>query len=92
MIRDLDDKGLGQNSDFSLSPFFCRLFFVASSLSPHLARFLACPLGRPCFCLKGSTGLVVGLAIGGAMSMAGKVAVDLSGWSLWNELMSFLRC
>ena len=33
MIRDLD---------FSLSPLPCCLLFVASSLSPHLARFLAC--------------------------------------------------
>ena len=36
--------------------------------------------------------MAVGLAIGGAVSMAGEVAVGLSGWSLWNELMSFLRC
>ena len=37
-------------------------------------------------------GLIVGLAIGGAVSMAGEVAVGLSGWSVWNELMNFLRC
>ena len=32
MIRDLDS---------SLSPLPCYLFFIASSLSPHLVRFLA---------------------------------------------------
>ena len=48
--------------------------------------------GRPRFCLGGPVGLTVGLAIGGAVSIAGEVAVGLSGWSLWNELMSFLRC
>ena len=30
MIRDLNDKGLGQNSDSSLSLIPCRLFLVAS--------------------------------------------------------------
>ena len=30
MRRDLDDKGLGQNSDSSLSPLPCHLFLVAS--------------------------------------------------------------
>ena len=30
MIRDLDDKGLGQNSDSSLLSLPCRLFFVTS--------------------------------------------------------------
>ena len=52
--------------------------------------------GHPRFCLGGSkdltVSLIVGLAIGGAVSIAGEVAVDLSGWILWNELMSFLRC
>ena len=37
-------------------------------------------------------GLTVGLAIGGAVSIAGEVAVGLSGCSLWKELMGFLRC
>ena len=107
MIRDLDDKGLGQNkvlcsssgvelpwqllcrlpgsasharetdlrlpagfwlwnhtdSDSSLSPLPCRLFFVASSLLPHLTCFIARPIGCPRFCLRGSVGLAVGLAI-----------------------------
>ena len=64
MIRDLDDKGLGQNSDSSLSPLSCCLFLVTSSLSPHLARFLAYLFAdRPCFRLRGSMGLAVGLAI-----------------------------
>ena len=90
MIRDLDDKGLGQNLDSSLLPLSCCLFLVASSLSPHLARFLARLVGRSRFRLARS--LTVGLAIGGTVSMAGKVVVGLLGWSLWNELMSFLRC
>ena len=61
------------------------------SLSPYLTRFVARPFaGRPRFRLAGS--LTVGLAIGGTVSMEGEVAVGLSGWSLWNELMSFLRC
>ena len=90
--RDLDDKGLSQNSDSSMSPRLCRLVFVASSLSPHLTCFLAHLVGRLCFCLRGSVGLVVGLAIGSAVLIAGEVAVGLSGWSLWNKLMSFLRC
>ena len=58
---------------------FCCLFFVASPLSPHLARFLARSVGRPCFCLRDPVGLTVGLAIGGTVSMARKVAVGLSG-------------
>ena len=70
----------------------CRLFFVASSLSPHLARFSVCPDGRPCFRFRDLVGLTVGLAINDAVSMAREVAVGLSGWSLWNELMGFLRC
>ena len=92
MIRDLDDKELGQNSDSSLSPLPCYLFLVASSLSPYLVRFLARPVGRPRFRLRGLVGLTVGLAIGGAVSIVGEVAVGLPGWSLWNKLMSFLRC
>ena len=90
MIRDLDDKVLGQNSNSSLLPLPCRHFFIASSLWPYLARFLTRPVGRPCFCLAGS--LTVGQAIGGAVSMARENTVGLSGCSLWNELMSFLRC
>ena len=42
MIRDLDDKGLEFLFVTSfLSPLSYCLFFVASSLSPHLACFLA---------------------------------------------------
>ena len=47
----------------SLLPLPYRLFFIASSLSPHLARFIARPVGRPCFRLRGSVGLAVSLAI-----------------------------
>ena len=44
----------------------CRLFLVASSLLPHLAHFLARPVGRLCFRLTGNW--IVGLAIGRAKS------------------------
>ena len=54
----------------------CRLFLVASSLSPHLARFLARFAGRPRFRFRGLVGLTVGLAIGGATSIRGKVALE----------------
>ncbi len=37
-------------------------------------------------------GLTVGLAIGGAESMGGKVAVGFFGWSEWKLLMSLWRC
>ena len=129
MIRDLNDKGLGQNKvlysssgvelpwsttmqatrqrssrhrDRSpatrrllalephllgfffvaslLLPLPCCLFLVASSLSPHLAHFLARPVGRPRFCFAGSW--IVGLAMGGAESRGADVAVGFSGWSL----------
>ena len=46
-----------------LSPLPCRPFLVASSLSPHLARFIAFPVGCPCFYLRGSVDLAVDLAI-----------------------------
>ena len=78
-MKDLDDKGLGQISDSSLSPLPYRLFLVAFSLSPHLASFLAHPVGRPHFHLRDLVGLTVGLAIGDAVSIAGEVAVGLSG-------------
>ncbi len=49
-----------------------------------LARLLV-PLalaGRPRFCLVlEASGLILGLAIGGAESIGGEVAVGLSGWS-----------
>ena len=35
--------------------------------------------------------LTIGQTIGGAVSIASKFAIGLSGWSLWNKLMSFLR-
>ena len=62
-----------------------------SYLLPHLARFVARLFGCLCFCLRGSMGLTIGLAIGGAVSIVGEVAVGLSNRSLWNKLMSFLR-
>ena len=55
-----------------------RPFLVASSLSLHLACFLAHTISRPHFRFKGSIGLTVGLAIGGAVLMAGEVALGLS--------------
>ena len=51
MIRDLDDKRLGQNSDFSLSPLLCRLLLVASFLSSLLCSlFLVVSSLSPLFC------------------------------------------
>ena len=70
----------------------CHLFLVTSSLSLHLARFLSRPDGCSHFRFRGLVGLTMGLAIGGAVLMAEEVAVGLSGWSLWNKLMNFLRC
>ena len=59
--------------------------------------FLACLLmllaGRPRFRFVMSlAGLTVGLAIGGVRLTGREIAVGFSGWSLWNELISFLRC
>ena len=52
--------------------------------------FLACLLvllaGCPHYCLEGledlTVGLIIGLAIGGVVLIAGEVAIGLSGWSL----------
>ena len=59
-----------------------------------LARLLALLAGRPCFCLVVdlAVALTVGLVIGGVELMSKEVAIDFLGWSLWNELISFLRC
>ena len=63
------------------------------SLLSHLTRFVARFFaGGPRFRLRGLLGLTVGLAIDGVVSIAGEVAVGLSRWSLWNALISFLRC
>ena len=52
-----------------------RIPFLSSH--PHLTRFVARPFaGRPCFRLRSSAGLAVGLAIGGATSIKGKVALE----------------
>ncbi len=50
--------------------------------------------GRPRFCLvlEASIGLTIGLAVAGAESIGGEVAVGLSGWSRWKVLMSLRRC
>ena len=59
-----------------------------------LARLLALLSGRPCFRLVVdlAIGLTVSLAMGGAELMDKKVTVGFSGWSLWNNLINFLRC
>ena len=44
----------------------CYFFFIASSLLPHLAHFLAHPVSRPCFRFAGSW--IDGLAMGRAES------------------------
>ena len=51
-----------------------------SSLLPHLARFVARLFGRHRFYLGEK--LTVGLAISGALSRGGNIAIDFSGWSL----------
>ena len=48
--------------------------------------------GYPYFCLMGLVGLIVDLAINSIVSIASDIAVSLFEWSLWNKLMSFLRC
>ncbi len=60
-----------------------------------LARLLAslALAGLPRFCLViEASGLTIGLAIGGAESIGGEVAVGFSGWSRWKVLMSLRRC
>ena len=64
-----------------MSPLSCRLFFVASSILPHLVRFLARFVGRPCFRLRGSVGLAVGLAIKWPAAFPSSTA-GMSCWSL----------
>ena len=60
--------------------------------------FLACLLallaGRPRFRLVVdlAVGLIVGLVIGRAELIGGEVAIGFSEWSLWNDLINFLRC
>ena len=65
--------------------------FLASH--PHLTRFIAhLFVGCPYFCLRNSVGLVIDLSIDNTLLIIGEVANSLSKWSLWNNLMSFLRC
>ena len=45
-------------------------------------RFIALFTGLPCFPFKGSVGLTIGLAIGGAVLIAGEIAVNMLGWFL----------
>ncbi len=62
--------------------------------------FLVCLLellsfvGLSCFRLLevSALGLTIGLTIGGAESISGKVAVGLSRWSRWKVLLSLQRC
>ena len=53
--------------------------FLVALFDVLVARLFA---GRPRFQLKGLMGLIVGLAINSTVSIAGKVAVGLSGQSL----------
>ena len=72
-----------------------RLFFVASFLSPHLARFLAHFAGYPCFRFAGSW--IIGLAMGKAESSgAGAdsfylVLIVIARLKLWLILMKYWR-
>ena len=62
-------------------------------LFPHLARFVACSfVSHPCFCLKGSVGLTIGLTIGEAESKGADIAISFSRCSLWKMLTIFRRC
>ena len=73
----------------SLTLLLYRLFLVASFLSPHLACFLAHFAGRPRFRFRGLVDLTVGLAIGGAISIRSKVALEegrTTDWSVKNLL------
>lgn len=49
-------------------------------------------VGRPCFYLIGLVGLTIGLVICEVVLIVREVTIGLSRWSLWNELISFLRC
>ena len=69
----------GYLSTFDSRKLNCLEFLLVISLEHFVIRSSA---GSPHYCLRGLVGLVVGLAIGDAVSMAGKVAVVLSGWSL----------
>ena len=62
-----------------------------ASKTQFFACLLALPANCPRICLRG-VGLTVGLAIGGAESMGGEIAIDVLGYSLWKQLISFLRC
>ena len=57
-------------------------------------RVLLALVGRPYLHLavdRSGENLTVGLAVGGAKSTRGEIAVDLFGWSLWKVLSSFQR-
>ena len=86
--------GLRPSAGFWLhwKPNWLGFLFVTSSLSLHLARFLARLVDCLCFYLRDSVGLIISPAIGGVVLMVGEVAIGFLEWSLWNELMSFLRC
>ena len=69
----------------------CRLFLVALlGASFYLTRFLACPVGCPCFRFRGSVGLIIGLAMGRAEFKGIDVTISFSGWSLGKVLTIFL--
>ena len=62
----------------ALEPHQLGFLLVAFSLSFHLVCFLARLASRLRFCFRGLMGLTISLAINGAMSIAGEVAVSLS--------------
>ena len=61
-----------------LAPLKIKLTWIPSLLSyPHLTHFIVRPFAsRPCFRLRGSAGLAVGLVFGGTTSIRGKVALE----------------
>ena len=79
----------------ALEPHWLRFLFVASSLLPHLAYFLARSISHPCFCFAESW--IVGLAMSKAESRG--VGADsfyfvflvVARLKLWLILMTYWR-
>ena len=75
------------------------LLKIAENRYKNQSQFFACLAAqflaeRLYFYLKYANlkSLTIGLAIGRAILKVRKIAVNLSKWSLWNELIIFLSC
>ena len=89
-----EDRSPATRRLLALEPHWLGFLLVASSLSPHLARFLARPVGRPRFRFVGSW--IVGLAMGGAESRGAgadsfHLVLVVARLKLWLILMACLR-